>query len=272
MKTTSYIFVVCAALSCVTDDLAPPVKGSANTTTMCPITQKLCLGRCVDIVDPLFGCSATSCDPCVPGPYVEGVSCTTMGQCKVAACTAGREDCNADMKDGCEQNITTSNACGSCYTKCSAVLPFCTFHADTKTATCSASCEAGLLECPGMVCANPNTDVLNCGACDASCVAPTNGANACVQGRCTPTCEPGLMLSGDQCVAGKSQLPLGADCKVAAQCASNICYKNKCMPCVKLGANCTQNPNCCDASTVCSTTCQRLLMTTGAIPGAVSGP
>lgn len=67
-------------------------------------------------------------------------------------------------------------------------------------AVTAAPCLPSLTAC-GSACVDLQTSLAHCGACGAACVVPTGGTNACVAGRCTPTCPAGSALNGNACEA-----------------------------------------------------------------------
>src|SRR5262245_10458064 len=65
--------------------------------------------------------SLTNCGACgnvCPAPPNVAPSCVA-GFCQVGACFGGFADCNSDLSDGCEINVTSDvNNCGACGTVC----------------------------------------------------------------------------------------------------------------------------------------------------------
>jgi hypothetical protein len=140
--------------------------------------------------DPTNGCetslntSVSNCGACgercapthADGVCVEGV-CT-------AECDAGFDDCNGDVLDGCEADLTAPETCGSCTNHCGS---------NGGTASCSAEgecdivCDDGRADCVNGLedgCeTNTTVNIRHCGVCDFSC--PSNvGTPACEEGRC----------------------------------------------------------------------------------------
>jgi hypothetical protein len=108
------------------------------------------------------------------------------GTCVVAACNAGQADCNGQVSDGCEVDVTSDvNNCGACGNVCSAA---------NGTASCVAgacavaACSGGWADCD----ANPSngcetsiaTSATDCGVCGNVCGVPANGSAACSGGTC----------------------------------------------------------------------------------------
>lgn len=66
----------------------------------CGFGEKLCGETCRPIEDPAFGCSSTSCEPCLNASG--GVMGCDNGQCVVARCQENFADCDGDASNGCE--------------------------------------------------------------------------------------------------------------------------------------------------------------------------
>jgi hypothetical protein len=238
--TTTFAVIVLVSLACVSDEaVVSPTKGPS-----CAANQKVCLGRCVAIDDPLFGCAATRCDACQQAPYVDSILCS-QGQCKVATCKVGRGDCEGILEDsGCETDLTRSASCGDCNTMCPADKPYCSF--DVGAPACSKDCAGGLNACNGNVCANFQTSNSHCGGCNKACTPPTLGDAECKGGKCQISCLPGTTQEGDDCVADvMACLDGDALCKANAQCCSGLCQNGTCTTCMKLGASCSDKLPCC---------------------------
>jgi hypothetical protein len=109
-----------ALFACVGDDPAvspatgPDADASADVDAACP---KLCGSNCVSLMDPLTGCSGSSCEPCPTSPHRPAV-CNTDTACAVGSCDPGYLDCD-DTQPGCETNGSTdSKNCGHCGAEC----------------------------------------------------------------------------------------------------------------------------------------------------------
>jgi hypothetical protein len=93
-------------------------------------------------------------------------------------CEPGFGDCNGDVDDGCEVDLTTDGACGRCGARCVNA----TCQGDTPGASCQ--CAPGFSACGG----DPNaclsqlaSDTHNCGGCGIDCAPGT-----CLDGHCQP--------------------------------------------------------------------------------------
>jgi hypothetical protein len=145
------------------------------------------------------------------------------GRCDIAACDAGRADCNAAAADGCEVTLAADvRNCGACGSACS--LP-------NASAMCAggrcavAACNAGFADCDG----NPangcevilGSDTANCGACGARC-APANGTGVCASGRCgVLACNPGF-ADCDRDPSNGCEVTLASDARNCNACG-NVC-------------------------------------------------
>jgi hypothetical protein len=242
--------LLAVTLACVSEDAPLPATKDAGPS--CAADQKACLGRCVKIDDPLYGCDPTKCAACPEAPYVESVTCS-QGRCAVAKCKLGRGDCNTGTgAEGCETNLTLPSTCGSCTKSCPVDKPYCSFEESSGVASCSADCLGGLTGCSGNVCANLQTSNTHCGKCDNACVPPNGGEANCKAGTCEIVCFPGLSLSGSNCRPDSSTCLLGdGACKVGEQCCSGTCVGGKCTACAKKGESCGSVPCCTQGMEFC---------------------
>jgi hypothetical protein len=82
----------------------------------CPGGQKFCDGACVDTSNPRYGCRSTGCNPC---NLAYAMPSCDSGQCRIAACTSNRADCDGETGNGCEVDVNYDpNHCGVCNKKC----------------------------------------------------------------------------------------------------------------------------------------------------------
>ncbi|MFH1789947.1 MAG: MopE-related protein [bacterium] len=114
------------------------------------------------------------------------------GVCVITSCKSGYGNCDSNYNNGCEATMNSTNHCGSCGNKCSAL---------NATATCSgdaciiASCKYGYKDCDasyGNGCeTKTSNDINNCGSCGNKCSA-TKAVTACSSGVCTiSSCSSG---------------------------------------------------------------------------------
>ena len=177
-------------------------------------------------------CNNDGKDGCETNLHVDPENCTACGMsCKITnaitacsdgcyakACKWGFDDCNNDMKDGCETSVASDpKNCGKCGQNCSAPP-----HAKASclNATCAVtSCDVGYADCDGNGvngCETATgTDAKNCGACGNACA---NGL-VCTNGGCTcPQCN---------------------FANASSKCVNNVCMLDQC---VQGFADCDKNP------------------------------
>ncbi len=107
------------------------------------------------------------------------------GDCEIASCDAGFDDCDLNANNGCEVNLATNvNNCGSCGLVCAVGGG----AAACVNNVCGInSCDTGLADCDGLPGNGCETDLttsnLHCGACFQNCTFP-NGVGDCESGVC----------------------------------------------------------------------------------------
>ena len=148
----------------------------------CPLGTKTCEGRCVDVLDPLYGCAPELCSAC-PSAHASLVACRSEGGCKVVACEGLFADCDGASDDGCEADLRDPSSCGACGVVCQGT--------ESCSRTGCGGCGAGELSCDRR-CVDPRTDVANCGACGRACQGGPNGVPECQDGVCTLRCSDGF--------------------------------------------------------------------------------
>lgn len=196
-------------------------------------------------------------------PNAEGITCQT-GTCNIpdSACAPGKKHCTADPLDVCETDVTTSERCGACETKCGAGQ----LCSDGK---CVDKCPAGQAECAtpqGTGCYALATSAAHCGTCETTCAEPAaNGAAACAAGKCKIVCSSGYHQCGSsaRCESDTDVDNCGSTCKVCetadphatAQCKAGSCS----YPCnggyQACGGTCVSNndpKNCGGCGNVCA--------------------
>ncbi|MGV3622997.1 MAG: MopE-related protein [Archangium sp.] len=139
----------------------------------------------------------TNCGVCgrvcnVNNGNVNTYSCVA-GQCAIATCSTGYQDCDQTYASGCEQHTQSDiNNCGMCNTRCMTAngTPSCV------SGMCGiASCNAPFDNCDGNAMngceANTNTNLSHCGACNNACPTRNNAVSTC-NGSCGFTCNTGF--------------------------------------------------------------------------------
>jgi hypothetical protein len=127
MKARGVIAVVVSAalvLACSSDDTVSPnadggadagASDAAEAAAMipCGMNQTMCLSGCVFTASDSENCGA--CDH-VCDPFASGQAACVDSKCVDPACGTGSADCNNNPADGCELDVTGTDAknCGSC--------------------------------------------------------------------------------------------------------------------------------------------------------------
>ncbi len=92
------------------------VVETADIDRGCASDEKVCLGRCVRIDDPAYGCNPDHCEPCELNNAIP--TCSATGSCLVSACLFGF---GCPDEAGCSINLLADSAnCGTCTTQCAA--------------------------------------------------------------------------------------------------------------------------------------------------------
>lgn len=171
----------------------PPDGDAGPDAEPCPDGFEDCDG------DPLNGCEtdlrtdADNCGACGSTcPSGNGTPSCVSSACAIE-CDDGWEDCNGDVADGCETEVSQDVAnCGTCGNAC----PVGGHGAATCAAgSCGVECDAGWGNCdgsPGNGCEVDLNDTLDhCGACGHACPSLANATSSCASGTCGFTCDPG---------------------------------------------------------------------------------
>jgi hypothetical protein len=241
-------------------EAAAPDAGGTTPPSECPTGETMCVGACVSMLDPRFGCGDPSCTAC---PSAHGTATCQGKKCVVAACDRGYADCNALAADGCEVDLSKPKTCGGCNSVCTGATPLCTpagpsFH-------CTNGCTlAAPLDCGGR-CVDPMTSVNDCGACDVKCPVVANAISACTATVCSFACNPLFHKCAGACVAVAAPTACGPACTVCpapvggtATCVADACGMTCAAPSHLCGSKCVgvgpvdNDPLACGAAcTVC---------------------
>ena len=191
---------VCSASACVLD---------------CPTGTENCSGSCADLASDPAHCGA--CDhACPPDSTCQASQCTcTVLTCGSACCSAGQV-CNlgACCTPGCAGKACGPDGCGGACGTCPGTL--------SCDGAGACGCAAGLTVC-GTACVNTQSDVLNCGGCDAPCTPP----EVCALGQCDTACPAGYEDCGGSCADLATDPTHCGDCATVcgpgATCQSATC-------------------------------------------------
>lgn len=114
----------CATPSCSPCSL-PNAVATCDALGACAVAS--CSGAFQDCDgDPLNGCeidvahdpqSCGSCDA-PPCSFPQAVAGCRAGLCSIRTCKPGWDDCNGELDDGCEVELTTPEHCGRCDERC----------------------------------------------------------------------------------------------------------------------------------------------------------
>lgn len=179
--------LVCAAVVASCEGTSGLTGGGDDRTDAggphCPTGQKVCSGTCVEIGDPKFGCTETSCEACI-APAGTSVRCDP-GKCRVSSCDEGFDDCDRDPSNGCETDLTKPTSCGSCTRNCPSDARFC------DRGQCSTTCSPGTADCNGS-CVDLDASAQNCGSCANECPSARNARATCIDKKCGIRCSAGF--------------------------------------------------------------------------------
>ena len=193
--------------------------------------------------DNCGGCGMT----CRGLPNVAATSCGKAG-CEVQ-CQDLRADCDGQLQNGCEADLTGAASCGSCGRNCTTLR-------NVTSARCSEgacrelTCAAGTADCngdPADGCERSLRTQTDCGACDQPC-APAHAQADCSTGQCRAgKCDSGfgdcdgdvkngcetLLNSTSHCGA------CGKACAAGATCNNGVCG-------CTTDQDCGMGQSCCD--------------------------
>ncbi len=190
--------------------------GQACVNGVCTCAPRtLCGAACVDLQNDMAHCGrcGNACPSASPG---NGAVTCQSGRCALT-CPNGRGDCDGDLTNGCETDLTTSTihcgACGRAVTVANG-MPACRMGVAAVM-----GCNMGFADCD----ANPTngceatlaTDSNNCGRCGNRCAGSSaNTMSTCAMGSC----------SGQVCAAGfrdcNNSPSDGCETAMGATCAS----------------------------------------------------
>lgn len=168
------------------------------------------------------------------------------GTCGAIKCRNGFGDCDGFPANGCEASLFDNANCGVCGNQCpngmecrisGTGFPMC--MCPQGQTYCNQFCIGDLC---GGYCADLTSDVTSCGACGNQCAYDSdvsNGAEACVYGKCTTKCEAGWgecngnLADGCETNTAADPKNCGGCGKVCDGIAGQACVDGMCMvePC-----------------------------------------
>jgi hypothetical protein len=93
-------------------------------------------------------------------------------------CPLNRANCDNNVDNGCEADLSSATACGGCNVQCGGGTPLC---ADSGSSfACTGQCDAPSQIC-GAACVDLSQSPTNCGRCGHDC-----GGGTCIGGQCQP--------------------------------------------------------------------------------------
>ena len=191
--------------------------------------------------DNCGGCDVV-CDP----PHSSGAC--PLGTCAIATCDPSWDDCDGQLLNGCEKNVSSDvTNCGACGYACPD-RP----HADRScdSGSCAIACHVGWGDCDGQATNGCETDIdtspLHCGSCGTSCQNVPHASSECSNGSCVFTCDAGWDDCNTSAADGcESDLGTPAHCGTCANAcpqrphATSSCTSGTCgFTCVSGWADC----------------------------------
>jgi hypothetical protein len=225
--------------------------------------------------------NCNTCGNVCPAP--SGTPKCVLGVCGIANCAPDMGDCDGNVNNGCETNLTSSvSNCKTCGNSCSVANG----TAACVASTCSvATCNADWENCNGLYSDGCETNLkttANCGGCGVSC-SLANATSSCATGACqVQSCNAGwgncdgLSVNGCEINTDTSVTNCGTCAKVCnntngtAGCASGVCS----ITCASGWGNCDSNPdNGCETATTNNTdacgTCGKVCAVANGTPACI---
>ncbi len=183
---------------------------------------------------------------CPPGAHA--TPACSDGACQLT-CETGWGNCDGDAANGCETDLTTSDAhCGACGGAC---VPRLNGANACAAGVCVGSCAAGFGDCDGDAAngceVTTTTTVAHCGGCGMACAARTNSEVECAEGACRYRCAAGFAdCDGD--AANGCEVALGTSAAHCGACGRACSATNGTPACTAgvCGITCTTGFGNCD--------------------------
>ncbi len=218
----------------------------------------------IELASDLLNCGTCGTECSFPN----ATPACNSGNCELAQCDAGWEDCNSDASDGCEvqPNVDPQNS-GSCGHVCD--LPGTAENGCVDGVCAALTCDQDLGDCDGVTENGCETQLLtdsdNCGGCGQSCDLPNSQAQ-CQAGQCAiSSCDTDFAdcdelvdngcetnTAGDVENCGACGITCGPYDNATAQCAAGSCA----MSCDDGFGDCDESPdNGCEVQLGTDTDC-----------------
>ncbi len=234
--------------------------------------EKLCGDTCPKKTDPAFGCGSSSCAPC---EFPNATATCAGGQCVIAGCNVGFEDCDGDPLNGCETNLqadpTNCSTCGNdCNTAGGAKAWAC------NAGTCQVTlCDQGFGDCnknPADKCeVDFENDANNCGFCGNVCNL-LHASAKCVAGLCVvDSCDPGWK-NCDTANPTACEQDIATDANNCGDCGTKCNTTNGSATCVGSACQIACQGGFGDCNSSASDGCETNLNTSAAHCGACNTP
>lgn len=220
----------CGACDLRADNCAGECKCGGGKA--CGATQACCGGKCEDVnasVENCGGCGK-KCDR--ESMHVVEATCVG-GECGYNAnkgCAAGYYDCNGDVKDGCETEMSAKN-CGGCGDDCTDGSVYVhTSGVPCEGGVCAVGghCVAGWADCTQEKgCETDLSSVNSCGGCTSRCYADAQG----VGGLCLGDAASGYRCG---CIDATNE-----GCTAERICCGGLCRARDAANCVGCDQACS---------------------------------
>ena len=156
--------------------------------------------------------------------YANADNVCVEGECVIEQCFYGFDDCNGEIRDGCEiEMLSDPNHCGGCGDACD--LPNTDQHLCLSGDCAVGACDTGYGDCSDELegCeTNIRTDPDNCGECHYDCNVAHTSQNGCSEGVCYPVA---CYNSWGDC---NGYGPDGCEASLSSQknnCGDQTCFK-----------------------------------------------
>jgi hypothetical protein len=165
--------------------------------------------------------TVSHCGSCAACPAIANASsvCAADGTCQFVSCNAGFGNCDGNLANGCETNLTTTpTSCGACGNVCTVAQGV----GACVNGTCTVgTCVPEFGNCDGNVANGCETHTFSsidhCGACGRACQR-ANATELCLAGTCSGTCDPGFADCNNDMT-----LPQSNGCEINLQTNAGNC-------------------------------------------------